>query len=472
MSQHESSYKNPYAFVSLEGQGATLPDNVSWQKLPQDRWAAHLNTGIIEAALTTETPLFIHGADQQQARQRAFIRDVQGHVYIPATSLKGPLRAVAETAGNGCLGVLSDEHEVSYRQRKELQPHQLPRGYRPCTKADEACVTCLLFGMTEEGDNGKDEEKRTSLAGRVYISDARPLSRLTSVNVDIPEPRGGPRPKHTSFYFDAQGRILGRKFYYHHLSYRDSLNLYFDVDRYRPDPVTLEAVEGPFTFTVRFHNLTDTELDLLVYTLALEDNLRHHLGFAKPYGLGSACIEIQRLRTEARQNGVPARYLALDADPDQVWIEETWRPRRDRAKNRWRARTGGAESHDAFTHIMRWTDRELYQYPPYLWFRDQRQTTRPETLAQYQAAGTGDTPGPDGSPGGRSYEGTVNWFHAEKGFGFIRPRSGGDDVFVHITAVEGQKKLRQGQRVAFNTRETPKGPQAVDVIVITRESDT
>ena len=47
--------------------------------------------------------------------------------------------------------------------------------------------------------------------------------------------------------------------------------------------------------------------------------------------------------------------------------------------------------------------------------------------------------------------GTVKWFNATKGFGFIQPDDGGKDVFVHISAVEraGLRELREGQRVSF-----------------------
>ncbi len=47
--------------------------------------------------------------------------------------------------------------------------------------------------------------------------------------------------------------------------------------------------------------------------------------------------------------------------------------------------------------------------------------------------------------------GTVKWFNAQKGYGFIQPDDGGKDVFVHISAVEraGLRELREGQKVAF-----------------------
>lgn len=62
--------------------------------------------------------------------------------------------------------------------------------------------------------------------------------------------------------------------------------------------------------------------------------------------------------------------------------------------------------------------------------------------------------------------GTVKWFNAEKGFGFISSE-GADDVFVHFTAIksEGYKTLEEGQRVTFEVVTGNRGPQAANVIV-------
>ncbi|WP_054949322.1 cold-shock protein [Numidum massiliense] len=60
--------------------------------------------------------------------------------------------------------------------------------------------------------------------------------------------------------------------------------------------------------------------------------------------------------------------------------------------------------------------------------------------------------------------GTVKWFNAEKGYGFIEIEGGGD-VFVHYSAINGEgfKSLDEGQRVQFNVVEGNRGPQAEDV---------
>lgn len=64
-------------------------------------------------------------------------------------------------------------------------------------------------------------------------------------------------------------------------------------------------------------------------------------------------------------------------------------------------------------------------------------------------------------------EGTVKWFHNEKGYGFIT-RDEGDDIFVHYSEIQGEgfKKLEQGQRVEFTVAEGKKGLQAQEVIVL------
>jgi CspA family cold shock protein len=61
--------------------------------------------------------------------------------------------------------------------------------------------------------------------------------------------------------------------------------------------------------------------------------------------------------------------------------------------------------------------------------------------------------------------GTVKWFNDAKGFGFIAPEEGGEDIFVHFSAINatGFRSLKEGQRVSFEVVQGPKGAQAAGV---------
>lgn len=66
---------------------------------------------------------------------------------------------------------------------------------------------------------------------------------------------------------------------------------------------------------------------------------------------------------------------------------------------------------------------------------------------------------------GSTANGTVKWFNDAKGFGFISPDEGGEELFAHFSAIQmnGFKTLKEGQRVAFDVTQGPKGKQATNI---------
>ena len=69
------------------------------------------------------------------------------------------------------------------------------------------------------------------------------------------------------------------------------------------------------------------------------------------------------------------------------------------------------------------------------------------------------------SGGNPKSTGTVKWFNDAKGFGFITPDDGGEDLFAHFSSIQmnGFKTLKEGQKVAFEIIQGPKGKQALNI---------
>lgn len=66
---------------------------------------------------------------------------------------------------------------------------------------------------------------------------------------------------------------------------------------------------------------------------------------------------------------------------------------------------------------------------------------------------------------GQKLNGTVKWFNDAKGFGFITPDDGGEDLFAHFSSIQmnGFKTLKEGQKVSFEIAQGPKGKQALNI---------
>ena len=79
---------------------------------------------------------------------------------------------------------------------------------------------------------------------------------------------------------------------------------------------------------------------------------------------------------------------------------------------------------------------------------------RPVSKPKQRKAGSVDMP-----------QGTVKWFNSEKGYGFIQPDEGGDDLFVHYSAISGggYKSLEEGAKVSYEARRGKKGMEASNV---------
>ena len=260
---------NPYNFIPI-----------LWDSPPQRGNPAGHNkftgkTGKIVCSLTTEGPIFIPSnfpCDQDRQQGHAIMRkfcyrreDGREIKIIPGSSLKGVIRSIAEAAANSCLS--------------KFDGGQLDNSFRACNNLQALCITCRLFGMLNS-DNFK---------GNVNFSDARGIN-VQEMPLKLIPALMNPKPQHTAFYI-RNGRLAGRKFYYH---FNPIFQLINNRNRYNKTIKPIDA-SSQFEFNIDFENLTDEEFKILIYSLVLEDNMRHKIGMGKPVGLGSVKISIEQI---------------------------------------------------------------------------------------------------------------------------------------------------------------------------------
>ena len=351
---------NPYDFVRVDW--SRPPSRTPYT--PHDRFTGW--TGYLDCRLTVETPLFIPKPRTAGASvvsgPKDFITNGTKTPVVPGSSLKGLVRSLVETLGPGCWKL----YDGQYKDRDKYgddKPIPLPSLFRPCMDNQRLCPACRMFGLVSGNE--------ASLLGKVGIDDALCEEARPHAAVFTPI-LGGPKPRHTVWYTDLEGRPAGRKYYFHHTQIQTENAL----RKTKGDVVINEHIKPldqgtVFTFRVHFSNMADDELALLVYALALEPAMRHKLGFAKPAGFGSVRVMVQSLRRQKmadRYRGVGPEQLsgdALDRLVDELKVQAT--------------RSIAPVTLGDLRRIWRWPPVGTYRFPSQDWFRDYPTTPISET---------------------------------------------------------------------------------------------
>lgn len=265
-------------------------------------------SGLIHCTLTNLT-LFYVGHNRDHPGQ--FIWR-EGHPVVPGSSLKGAIRSLAEIVGGGCF--------VTNPKGRDDRYQRLDDRYKACSQADSLCVTCRMFGMMTRESGARVHKGQVSI-GDALIRERDGEIRTKECKILLMKPI----PEHTAFYLNPANDRYDwkcRKLYFHQPRVKD-------VAPAIPPPV-MKAMKNNirtiyallpghhFDFEVTFTNLHEEELQLLVYALALEDEvkveiaaaahseapaeplqlqgpLRHKIGQGKPLGFGSCQIAINRM---------------------------------------------------------------------------------------------------------------------------------------------------------------------------------
>ncbi len=351
---------NPYDFVPIDWQNPPKRRTPVWHHRLVGDDNQTLYSGHIEVDVVTETPIFIfdpytkddaHDPDYPATS----LKNAQGNYIIPGSSLKGMLRCLVETLGNGCLTLF----DATYEPRTVWLPPKYPGGRQQrvteydvhyenkieddfwrCNNHTNLCIACRTFGMLSQKEDSKpskeksekpsDEKDKTPsqkknensfrekgegvFLGKVNIGDAVGSSVRDYEFGSIYTPvLSGPKPRHAAFYLEQVGNrqyIAGRKYYFHHI-YPD-MKLPSERElrpssrgEYMNQHIRPIDYDSWFHFRIEFTNLEADEFAALMLAITLQPDMRHKIGYGKPIGLGS----IQIIPTELVLVDYTKRYI-------------------------------------------------------------------------------------------------------------------------------------------------------------------
>lgn len=271
---------NPYDFVRIDWERPPERHRPVWHHRLVGQGGQRLYSGHIEVDVTTETPLFIASPlDFKKPAQS--IQNKRSEYIIPGSSLKGMLRCLVETLGNGCLTLFDGKYErnqVNYER-------DTPRAFQKCDDNTVLCIACRTFGMLKD---------RSVYLGKVNIGDASVLANQVSRYPPIHlAALMEPKPHHRDFYMDvSKRRIAGRKYYFHHSPDEEPVTDNKSKYARHIQPLTRGT---KFHFRLDFTNLEEDEFAALLLAITLEpeqgQGMRHKIGSGKPLGLGSVHLE-------------------------------------------------------------------------------------------------------------------------------------------------------------------------------------
>lgn len=359
----QENFWNPYRLIPVR-------DGID-RKKPLTHEKFQGVSGVMQCSLENLTPLFVSRGNIGDPRQ-FMTRD--NKPVIPGSSLKGVFRSLAETIGGGCCVTDSGQGEC----------HQ---NFKACERAHQLCVACRIFGMMERRGNARVHQ------GKVGIGDAM-MENETPEYKRYEVLLSGPQIRHRSFYFTPQtGKFdrKARKLYFHQPKANERFPMVPQNLKSHAWQVNGLTAGHRFAFEVTFSGLRNEELGLLLYVIALEpavnvvieaeENnslklkgpLRHKIGNAKPFGMGSCAITI----TQLTYSGKPADRFASLTDSSAVVLNGVQLSDEIKKRTVLYANDRSATMQQ-LRKMMVWdeSDDRTFRYPDYHWFKNPANTER------------------------------------------------------------------------------------------------
>lgn len=348
----DEEFWNPYRMIPVREQ------IVRKSPLTDEKFKG--KSGVISCSLENLTPLFV-GKSRYNSQQ--FLTR-NGKCVIPGSSLKGMLRSLAETVGGGCF--VTDPKG------------QYGKEYKACSKVQTLCIACRMFGMMERGKGAKVHKGNVSISDAL-LQEEKPETKLFEILL------ANCGTRHEPFYRTPDtGKIDGksRKLYFHQPKRTDTVPSIPENLKSRAERIAALLPGHHFGFKVHFSNLSKEELELLIYVLALEEDvgveigkeklilhgpLRHKIGYAKPLGMGSCHININRLIYYAPAS---VRFASLKDTEDTVY--EGGSLKEESIKLTRNIISDTSLTMKQFRKMMVWdeNDQREFRYPDYNWFQN------------------------------------------------------------------------------------------------------
>jgi hypothetical protein len=300
--------RHPYNFVPFAAPLAREPMATAPN---HERFRSDLHSGTLHCTLETLSMLCI----------RPYFEAQPAEPYLPASSLKGMARSMAQTLGAGCASLFADntkdpKHKGAVTDwklhgRRGPEPQPRPRvlpdlsGFEPCTQT-AACLVCRVFGYAP-GKNAEQDDSLSGWAGKVRFHDSEKVRNWDRKWVQPPSGNARWQAQgtyHTPFYYPDLPRSkkpAGWKVYLHAKEPTGAATGFLPEEACIP--------EGAFfDFDVDYENLSGEEFAVLRFALTLQHKctersvrLAHKLGYGKGIGLGSCRVTAEILPIATRR---------------------------------------------------------------------------------------------------------------------------------------------------------------------------
>ncbi|ADK84723.1 protein of unknown function DUF324 [Desulfarculus baarsii DSM 2075] len=372
-------FHNPYNFIPTPSRENYVGDLGDGNPRGHHVYHEDCYSGRIRVKMTTVTPLIVPDTAKVdpniEHKKYDPLLDEKGLPIVPPTSIKGMLRAAFEAVTNSRMGVFAGSYEIrskreqrERRQEKEDVTAHIDESLLPATEMSQLSPADRVFGWVGQEGKAKSAYRGNLRVGHVRCLEDCPQKALDTFDDGLPLAiLGQPKPQQGRFYmaqntngdpvgkgvdkekagYGGKNYLRGRKVYPHH-GHLVVLDGYWDnpmedrtqkaingfFQEYRQPRANDEeqrtsqnrSITGwvrpkvAFEFDLWVDNLSKFELGALLWLLSLKENHCHRLGGAKPLGLGSVRLEIDRAQTQlATGQDMKARYQSLTDLDGGLW---------------------------------------------------------------------------------------------------------------------------------------------------------